>query len=292
VYRTGTPYEGRSVRLVLVRREGQPAEEIFFDFVCQPLRGDDGEVEAIAVVAFDVTTLASAKEHAEKVNRAKDEFLATLSHELRTPLNTVLGWTTMLLGGTVTEESRQRALEIIHRNAQAQQQLIQDILDVSNIVQGRLRLALQRVRMMDVVRAAAEGVQPALTARRINLTVTGDDRIELTGDPDRLRQVVWNLLSNAAKFTPEGGRVSVAVEQIEGVVRVAVADTGIGIAPEDLARVFQRFWQADTAPGRQSSGLGLGLAIVRHLVELHGGSVTAASAGPLRGTTFLVLLPA
>ncbi|MEP6918897.1 MAG: ATP-binding protein, partial [Acidobacteriota bacterium] len=266
VFSSGEAHEGRSLRVMLVRREGGPPEETFFDFVYQPMRGADGSVESIAVIAFEVTNLEKARRTAEAASRAKDEFLANLSHELRTPLNAVLGWTRMLLDGAVSEHSSRRALESIHRNAQMQQQLIADILDVSNIIQGRLRLELRTVRVGAVLQAALDSVQPALLAKEIALTVSGDQEAQLSADPARLQQIIWNLLTNAAKFTPQGGAIAVRVEPGPGRIRIVVRDNGVGIEPDALPHVFQRFWQADASPTRTHTGLGLGLAIVRHLV--------------------------
>ena len=292
VFSSGVAHEGRSLRVMLVRREQAAPEETFFDFVYQPIRGGDGRVESIAVIAFDVTNLEKARRTAEAASRAKDEFLANLSHELRTPLNAVLGWTSMLLEGAVSEGASRRAIESIHRNAKVQQQLIGDILDVSNIIQGRLRLELKPTTVSAVLNAALESVQPALMAKHIALTVSGDVEAQLTADPDRLQQIVWNLLTNAAKFTPQHGEIAVAVERADGRVRIRVRDNGAGIEPEALPHVFQRFWQADASSTRTHTGLGLGLAIVRHLVELHGGVITAASGGRSQGAEFVVDLPA
>jgi signal transduction histidine kinase len=277
--------------MLIVRDEGAAPEEMFFDFVYQPMRGAGDRVDSIAVIAFDVTGLERAKRAAEAASRAKDEFLANLSHELRTPLNAVLGWTQMLMDGAVSEGSSHRALRSIHRNAQVQKQLIGDILDVSNIVRGRLRLELETVRVGDVLQAALESVQPALAARDITLTIAGDPDVRLTADPARLQQVVWNLLTNAVKFTPPGGVIAVSVTPGDGLVRLEVRDSGAGIEPEALPHVFQRFWQADGSSTRRHSGLGLGLAIARHLVELHGGSIAVASAGADQGATFTIVLP-
>jgi signal transduction histidine kinase/DNA-binding NarL/FixJ family response regulator len=291
VFASGVPHKADSYRMLIVRDEGAAPEEMFFDFVYQPMRGAGDRIDSIAVIAFDVTELERAKRAAEAASRAKDEFLANLSHELRTPLNAVLGWTQMLMDGAVSEASSHRALRSIHRNAQVQKQLIGDILDVSNIVRGRLRLELETVRVGDVLQAALESVHPALAAREIMLTIAGDPDVRLAADPARLQQVVWNLLTNAVKFTPPGGVITVSVTPGDGLVRLEVRDTGAGIEPEALPHVFQRFWQADASSTRRHSGLGLGLAIARHLVELHGGSIAVASAGADQGATFTIVLP-
>ncbi|MBI1735923.1 MAG: GAF domain-containing protein [Candidatus Rokubacteria bacterium] len=251
---------------------------------------------AQAAVAMDNARLYEkeqrARAEAETANRTKDEFLATLSHELRTPLNAVLGWTVMLRGGTLQEPTRDRALEAIERNARMQAQLIEDLLDISRIVTGKLRIEARPVDLAAVAEAALDAVRPAADARRIELVVHCDHHAgPVTGDPGRLQQVVWNLLSNAVKFTPEGGRIELRVARAGDHAQVIVRDNGIGIAPDVLPYVFDRFRQADGSITRQHGGLGLGLAIVRHLVELHGGTVDVTSDGPGEGTTFLVILP-
>ncbi|HZG50731.1 MAG TPA: PAS domain S-box protein [Pyrinomonadaceae bacterium] len=229
---------------------------------------------------------------AQEANRLKDEFLATLSHELRTPLTAILGWSRLLQASDFDEAARTRALRTIERNAQAQTQLIDDLLDTSRIITGKLRLDVRPVDLASVVTAAAETARPAAAARDIRLQTLLDPQAgPISGDPDRLQQVVWNLLSNAIKFTPKGGRVQVRLERVDSHVEVTVADTGRGIAAEFLPHVFDRFRQADQTTTRTHGGLGLGLAIVRQLVELHGGSVQVESAGEGRGTSFTVSLP-
>jgi signal transduction histidine kinase/ActR/RegA family two-component response regulator len=229
---------------------------------------------------------------AREVNRLKDEFLATLSHELRTPLTAVLGWTRLLGTGQLDAATSRRAMETIERNAQAQVQLIDDILDVSRIIRGKLRLNVRPVEVAPVVGAAIDAVRPAAEAKGIRLQVILDPQAgPVAGDPDRLQQVVWNLVSNAIKFTPKEGRVQVVLARHDSQLEITVSDTGQGIAPDFLPYVFDRFRQADPTPTRAHGGLGLGLAIVRHLVELHGGSVRAESPGAGRGSTFRVTLP-
>jgi len=229
----------------------------------------------------------------EAANRAKDELLATVSHELRTPLTAVLGYTRMLRSGTLPEERRAKALEVIDRNVRLQAQLVEDLLDISRIVSGKLRLHLDRVELADVVSAALAVVRPAAEAKGIALTAKvapGSNAVR--GDFDRLQQVAWNLLSNAIKFTASGGNVELSVRRAEDQVELVVADTGEGIAPTALPYLFERFWQADPSSTRAHGGLGLGLAIVRHLVELHGGTVAARSEGVGKGAVFTVSLPA
>ena len=229
---------------------------------------------------------------AEAANRSKDEFLATLSHELRTPLNSVLGWARMLRTGTLEPDTRDRALDAIIRGAVTQSQLVGDLLDISRITAGKLRLDVRPVYPAEVVEAALDTVRPAAEARHLRLQAVLDPRAgPVSGDPDRLQQVVWNLLANAIKFTPRGGRVHVRLERVDSHVEIVVSDTGEGIAPEVLPLLFERFHQADGTSTRRHGGLGLGLALVRHLVELHGGSVEAASPGPGQGATFTVKLP-
>jgi PAS domain S-box-containing protein len=270
-----------------------------------PVFDGEGRVTGIVGISRDITERKRALEagielareqaaraEAERANRLKDEFLATLSHELRTPLTAVLGWARMLADGFVREEVRADALGIIYRNARSQAQLIDDLLDVSRIITGKLRIEIRPVDLAPVVEAAVAVVRPAASAKRVQLqTVFEPGTGLIAGDPERLQQVVWNLLSNAVKFTPNGGRVQVRLGRVNSRVEVAVSDTGAGIAPEFLPHVFDRFRQADMGTTRRHGGLGLGLAIVRHIVELHGGTVEVESAGEGLGTTFRVSLP-
>lgn len=229
---------------------------------------------------------------AEEANRAKDLFLSTLSHELRTPLTAILGWTRMLRTGGLPPEKRDKGLETIDRNARAQVALIEDILDLSRIVTGKLRLELQAVELVSVIEAAVETVRPALDARDLRLQLALDpDAATVIGDPNRLQQVVWNLLTNAVKFTPRGGRIRVWLRREASHVEITVADNGQGIDPALLPFVFDRFRQSDASTTRSFGGLGLGLAIVKHLIELHGGTIHAASEGPGCGATFVVRIP-
>lgn len=250
--------------------------------------------ERLSHVASDTgdERLRAALAAAEEANRLKDEFLAVLSHELRTPLNAILGWARMLRAGTLAESDVPRALETIERNAQAQAQLIEDLLDVSRIVSGKLRLDMRPVDIGEVVEEAIDTVRPTADARGVTLTALIGPVGPVSGDAQRLQQVVWNLLSNSIKFTPPGGRVDVRLDQPGSVVRIMVSDTGQGIDPDFLPHVFDRFRQASSTPGQtRRKGLGLGLAIVRHLVEAHAGSVSATSEGPGNGATFTVELP-
>lgn len=229
---------------------------------------------------------------AEKANRSKEEFLATISHELRTPLNAVLGWATMLRRSTLDAETFQRGIESIERNARAQAQLIEDLLDISRITSGKLRLDVKPIRLISVITGAIDSIQPAADAKDVQLGLVLDPSVDqIEGDASRLQQVVWNCLSNAVKFTPAGGKVRVHLESRDSVARITIADTGAGIDPEFLPHVFGRFQQADGAMTRAHSGLGLGLAIARHLVEIHGGTIEADSDGVGHGSTFTILLP-
>ncbi len=229
---------------------------------------------------------------AERAARAKDEFLATLSHELRTPLNAILGWGTILRKGAVDDVTASRGIEAIERNAKAQAQLVEDLLDVSRIISGNLRLDVKPIALTSVIKAAMDSVQPAADAKEIQLQIIGDPAVDNTrGDAARLQQVIWNLLSNSIKFTPKGGDVSVKVERSDSMAEIIVTDTGEGIRREFLPYVFDRFKQADGSISRKHAGLGLGLAIARHLMELHGGTIEADSAGAGLGAAFKVRLP-
>ncbi|HEV2845073.1 MAG TPA: ATP-binding protein, partial [Thermoanaerobaculia bacterium] len=248
-----------------------------------------------AAVAFDNATLYRearlSHEQAETANRSKDEFLATVSHELRTPLNAIMGWAQLLHADGSDPERLRRGLETIVRNAKLQSQLIDDLLDVSRIVSGKMRLDVRPTELPPVIDAAVEAVRPAAEARQIHLQRVLDPLAgPVAGDSARLQQVVWNLLSNAVKFTPKGGKVEVRLERVQSHVEIIVADNGIGIAPDFLPLVFERFRQLDASTTRQQGGLGLGLAIVRHLVELHGGTATAANR-PEGGACFTIALP-
>jgi signal transduction histidine kinase len=234
-----------------------------------------------------------ARAEAEAANRLKDDFLATLSHELRTPLNAIVGWTTLMRTMEMDEEARRRAIEIIERNAKSQAALIEDLLDVSRITQGQLKLSWHTVNLPAIVAAAVDTIRPSADAKGLRLVteMTADPRMSVQGDPVRLQQVVWNLLSNGVKFTPPGGRVEAALTMDDAFVQLRVADTGRGIKPDFLPLIFDRFRRADAGSTRAEGGLGLGLAIARQLVEMHGGSLTGTSDGENRGATFVVRLP-
>ena len=236
----------------------------------------------------------AARMEAQRAARMRDEFLATLSHELRTPLNAILGWTQILSMPTRVHDERElrRGLDVIERNARAQVELIDDLLDLSRILAGQLRLDVQRVALVDVIGNAIESVQPAADAKGVRVESILDTRRGIvSGDAGRLQQVMWNILSNAIKFTPKGGKVQVLLEQVDSHIEISVSDTGIGIPAHFLPYVFARFSQKDSTPARSYGGLGLGLAISKQLVELHGGSIHAKSAGEGEGATFIVRLP-
>jgi PAS domain S-box-containing protein len=245
-----------------------------------------------AVVFLDISDLKMAEVKLAEANRLKDEFLANLSHELRTPLNAIIGWADLLSGKQLDAATTEHAVEVISRNAKAQAQLVSDVLDVSRITAGKMRLNVQQVDLPAVVQSAMDVVRPAAEAKKVTLQATiHGASAPVTGDPDRLQQVLWNLLSNSVKFTPQGGNVDVALRRAGATVELIVRDTGAGIDPGVLPYVFERFRQGDASSSRQHGGLGLGLAITRHLVELHGGTVHAESAGEGAGAAFAVRLP-
>jgi PAS domain S-box-containing protein len=247
------------------------------------------EVAARAALAIDN---AVAYRQAHEANRVKDEFLATLSHELRTPLNAILGYSQMLNTGVLNGDRQSKALSVVLRNAEALRQIIDDVLDVSRITSGKLRLNVRSVDLSEVLRNAVATVQPAAEAKGVSVQVVLDSEAPpVCGDPDRLQQVIWNLLSNAMKFTPRGGHVQLRLEPVDSAVQIVVSDDGQGIDPEFLPHIFERFRQADSRFSREHGGLGLGLAIVRDLVHLHGGTVSASSDGPGTGATFVVRIP-
>jgi PAS domain S-box-containing protein len=246
-------------------------------------------IAAWASVALENSRLYS---NARDADRLKDEFLAVLSHELRTPLNAILGYARLLRGGILSGDKAARGLETLERNASSLTQIVEDVLDISRIVAGKIRLDVQPLELPLVVHNAIATVQPAADAKGVRLQTIIDPRVgPVSGDPDRLQQVLWNLLSNAVKFTPRKGRVQIRVERVDSHIEMIVSDTGIGIRPEFLPHVFERFRQANAGLTRHTSGLGLGLSIVRHIVEMHGGTVHAASEGEGRGATFRVELP-
>jgi CheY-like chemotaxis protein len=230
---------------------------------------------------------------AQRSMRIKDEFLATLSHELRTPLNAIMGWTQLLRARGVPDAAEvQHAIEVIDRNSRAQVRLIDDLLDLSRIISGRFRLDVQQVALLDVVRGALDSIEPTAHAKGVRLESVLDPKsVVVSGDPARLQQVFWNLLSNAVKFTPKGGRVQVLLQRVNSHIEFSVSDSGIGIPESFLPHVFERFSQKDSSTQREYGGLGLGLAISKQLVDMHGGSILAKSRGEGHGATFVVVLP-
>jgi PAS domain S-box-containing protein len=288
---------------ILIAKDGT---ECRIDDSAAPIRNEQGEVVGTVLVFRDISerkrmelererllaAAQAAQKEAEQANRLKDEFLATASHELRTPLTAVVGWSRLLRTGKLDAENSARALESIERNATLQTKLIDDLLDVSRIITGKLTLDRRPLEIAHVVSDAVNTVRPAADAKNIAIETSFDAEAEpVLGDANRLQQVVWNLLSNAVKFTPKNGRIEVALQRVNSEVQVSVGDSGEGISSEFLPYVFDRFSQGDGKTTRPHSGLGLGLAIVRQLVELHGGTVKAHSDGPGRGATFKLRLP-
>ena len=298
---------GKEIRGVLRNRNyTKDGALVYCEWYNSVLRDDAGNLLSVLSQVLDYTArkvseqeraslLArerDARRQAQESDRLKDEFLATLSHELRTPLVSILGWATMIRKGEIEEAYFDRAIETIERNARSQARLIDDLLDVSRIITGNLRLDTRAIDLGTVVEGAKDALLPTADAKRIVLQTAFDSKGCLVkGDPNRLRQVVWNLVMNAIKFTPRGGTVTVTLECADPYGRLRVTDTGEGIAPEFLPYVFDRFRQAEGSVTRKQGGLGLGLAVVRHLVELHGGTVVAESGGPGQGSTFTVDLP-
>ncbi len=286
--------QGLSVEHYETVRQHKNGSSIDISLTVSPIRNADGVVVGASKISRDVTEQRRLRAMSEEASRLKDEFLAVLSHELRTPLNTVLGYARMLRreDKRMTPAQREHALDALERNADALSRLVGDILDTSRIVTGKLRLALAATPVDEVVHQALDTIRAAAEAKDIAIEETLEPRLMVRADRDRLVQVLWNLLSNAMKFTPAGGRITVGAAAHAGSVTLSVADTGIGIAPEHLPHVFQRFWQAETGTSREYAGLGIGLALARHLVEMHGGEIAARSEGPGRGATFSVTLPA
>jgi len=302
---------------IRVRKDG---EQLEISLTISPIRDSAGRIVGAAKIAHDITprrraereaqareaqlaTLAAEKEvlleseraargETERLSQMKDEFLATLSHELRTPLNAIQGWARILRAPKVTAADHERGLEAIERNVRMQTQIVNDLLDMSRIISGKVHLEVQPLYLHDVLHDAIDTVRQSAEARSIRLQPMIDSSIGLVrGDPHRLQQALWNLLSNAIKFTPKGGRVHVVLERVNSHAEICIEDNGIGIAPDFLPYVFHRFRQADASTTRRFGGLGLGLSIVKTLVELHGGSVRAKSPGLNMGSTFVISLP-
>jgi PAS domain S-box-containing protein len=304
---------GRRISHFETKRIRKDGSVIDVSLTVSPIRDSLGRVIGASKIARDITPAKSAeirlrealrdaqdarqqaeaaRKHAEEANSAKDEFLATVSHELRTPITAILGWTRMLESGVVDAEHQKSAFQIIDRNARAQAQLIEDLLDISRIISGKLRIEFKTVELGSVISSAIDSLRPAIEAKGIHLEEASSDSTGLiVGDAQRLQQVLWNLLSNAIKFTERGGKVRIEMKRVESKVELSVMDTGIGINRTFLPYVFRRFSQADPSITRSNSGLGVGLAIVKSLIELHGGRVSAFSEGEGKGATFRIELP-
>ena len=286
-------------------RRAKDGHLINVSLVISPVKDENGTIIGASKVARDITERKAmeqererllniervSRERAEEANRLKDEFLAVVSHELRSPLNAIMGWASLLRTRNL-EEQTARGIETIQRNAETQNQLIGDLLDVSRIVSGQMRLNVRPFELVSVIRAAVEVIQPSADAKSIRIHTTLDPAAgPVSGDPDRLQQVFWNLLSNAVKFTRVGGRIEVRLQRVDSHAEFTISDTGKGIDPKLLPHIFERFRQGDSSTTREFGGLGLGLAIVRHLVELHGGVVHAHSEGEGKGAEFVIELP-
>jgi len=285
------------------RKDGQLLD---VSITVSPIRDGRGTIVGASKVARDISAQRIldqarqallereqvARTEAEALNRSKDQFLATLSHELRTPLNAIYGWARMLEGGGLDPAAMRNATQAILRNSKIQVQLIEDLFDVSRVITGNMRLDVRPMNVFAPLEAALDTVRPAAAAKGIRLDTALDPRATpIMGDPGRIQQVVWNLLVNAVKFTPNGGRVQLSLRRVNSYIQITVSDTGEGIAPDQVAHLFERFRQADTGPTRRHTGLGIGLSLVKHLVELHGGTVSGMSAGLGQGSTFTVQLP-
>jgi PAS domain S-box-containing protein len=283
---------GESVDHFETIRRRKDGTLIEISLTVSPIRTRDGTIIGASKIARDITEQNQLRRRLEEADRLKDEFLATLSHELRTPLNAILGYARILRGTDVDAERLNRGLEIVERNATALNQLVADVLDVSRIVAGKVRLNVQPCDLPTIASHATEAVGPAVAAKSLELkTVIDPGAGPVAGDPDRLQQAFWNLLSNAVKFTPKHGRILVHLARVNSQVEFTVTDSGIGIAPGFAPHVFDRFRQGDSGSSREFGGLGLGLALVRHFVELHGGTVEARSEGLGKGATFRIALP-
>ena len=282
---------GRSIDHFETVRQRKDGSLVEISLTVSPIRAPGGTVIGASKIARDITLQRRILREAEEANRVKDEFLAMLSHELRTPLNAVMGYVRMLRLGHVGEGGHERVIEIVERNTQILSQLVSDVLDVSSIVTGKIRMRVTASDLCQCVEAALDVVRPTAGAKGIVLEVEMPPSPVMSRfDPDRIQQVFWNLLSNAVKFTPRGGYVSARLVRQEHAATLTVSDTGIGIRSESLPYVFQRFWQEGSSQVRQG-GLGLGLALARHFVELHGGTISVASPGEGQGATFEVTLP-
>jgi signal transduction histidine kinase len=274
-------------------RSGEVLGGLFFGHPESDRFSERHERLAIAIAAWASVALENSRLYLglQDANRLKDEFLATLSHELRTPLNAILGYANMIKSGAVASENQHRAIDTIERNARSLAKLVEDVLDVSRIISGKMRLHIQHINLGDVVRHAAEAVLPAAEAKGVHVKLTIEENIPVIhGDADRLQQIIWNLLSNAVKFTSRGGRVDVDVCSANSQIEIVVRDTGVGISRAFMPHLFERFRQGESGI-RRPGGLGLGLSISKQLIELHGGNITAESEGEGHGATFRVTFP-
>jgi PAS domain S-box-containing protein len=278
-----------------VRKDGSRVD---VSATISPIRDESGAIIGASKIARDISERRRAERvreellrQADELNRLKDDFLATLSHELRTPLSAILGWARMLAGNQLDAEAAARAVRAIERNAEAQSHIVDDILDLAQGTTGNVRLESKRLDLVGVAHRGLDAIAPAASAKHLSVEVDTPQPVIVVGDAPRLQQVAWNLMSNAVKFTEPGGRITVAVNAIDSTAELRVVDTGIGISPEFLPHVFDKFRQQDSSTTRRHGGLGLGLAIARHLVELHGGSIEAQSGGDGSGSMFVVRLP-
>jgi PAS domain S-box-containing protein len=281
---------GESVEHFETVRRRKDGSTLDISLAVSPIR-NGREIIGASKIARDITEQTRLRKEAEETSRMKDEFLATLSHELRTPLNTVVGYSAMLRKGVMEEPQRSKAVDVIHRNAQTLTRLVGELLDTSRIVTGQIRLDVHDCNLTALAHEAVENIRPSADAKSILLDAAIEPGTAIRGDRDRLRQVMWNLLTNAVKFTPSGGRIEVRLSAEPTEARFVVRDTGIGLTAEALPHIFQRFWQGEAGRSREHSGLGLGLALARHFVELHGGRIGARSAGTGKGTEVWVELP-
>ena len=290
---------GQSVDHYETKRQTKDGQLIDISLTVSPIRDSQGKIIGASKIARDITEKKrieererEAKQRAEALSRSKDEFIATVSHELRTPMTAILGWVRMLASGQLKLDAQKKALEVIERNARSQAQLIEDLLDMSRIISGKLKLTMTQVDLSTIIAAVVESHRPTAEVKSIRVRMSIDSAVKsVVGDEERLRQVLWNLLSNALKFTAHGGQVQISLDQVRSSARISVIDNGIGIKPEFLPYVFDRFSQADSSITRFHGGLGMGLSIVKSIVEHHGGQVSVWSAGEGKGATFTVTLP-
>ena len=270
------------------RKDGSPVQ---ISVTISPIHAPDGTVVGASKIARDITEQKRLREEAEEANRLKDEFLATLSHELRTPLNTIVGYAAMVRKGMMDQAQRDKAIEVIHRNALTLTDLVGELLDTSRMVTGKVRLEIQEMDLSTLAWEAVENIRPSIAAKGLRLETAIEPDLSILADRDRLRQIMWNLLTNAIKFTPPGGLIEIRVRAETPYAQIIVRDSGIGVSADALPHIFKRFWQAESGRMREYGGLGLGLALSRYLTELHGGTIQATSAGEGQGSEFRVTLP-